>query len=757
MKVLHLISGGDSGGAKTHLFSLLGKLKDIADVRIGCLTEGVFYRELPEVGVDYCLFRQKSRFDLSVVDDIAEMIKKEGFEVLHVHGARANFVGVFVRKRVDIPVITTVHSDYLLDFDDPFKKLVFTSLNKYALKKIPYFIAVSDNFREMLTDRGFRPNSIYTVYNGMDFSKVPERVTSKEDFCRERGFEYDGSKVYVGIAARFDSVKGVDIFIKAAGEVLKKRSNIEFLIAGDGAEKDSLVSLAKDLGAEDRIRFLGFERDIYAFYNVIDINTLTSLSESFPYSMLEGAAMGKPMAASDVGGISSLVINGETGFLFESGDYRMLAEKIILLADDAELRKKLGDGIRKRAVTYFSADRFAADHIKIYSSIIKDHKSAKKYDFIISGYYGFGNNGDDALLLSICENIKKQLPDARLVIMSNDPQKTQKLYGVDSVSRIDPFKFIPAMRSSSVLLSGGGSLLQDATSSKSLYYYLSVIKLAKRSGLSVMQIANGFGPIEKKRNITLTRKTINSCVDRITVRDRDSFEFIRSSVGVDVPMSLTADPAMLLNGSDGERVLQIIKTAEEEANDIQSSNIVGGKYVTVSLREWKNSAPDLEDSVAATLCRLRDEYGLYAVFVPMQNPNDIGISLRIAEKMKKGAVVLKSPLGINDIIGIIRDAELNIAMRLHAMIYSVAACTPTVAVRYDPKVDGFMKYAGLDNIVDAEFLTEDSLYDAAVCGMKSLPDEKRRDELKSLAIENISDAICVLEKAKIKEKHSRKK
>ena len=118
MKVLHLISGGDSGGAKTHLFSLLDKLKNMATVRVGCLMEGVFYQEILEKDIDTVLFRQKNRFDLSVANDIAKMINEEGFDVFHVHGARANFVAEFVMKKINVPTITTVHSDYLLDFDD---------------------------------------------------------------------------------------------------------------------------------------------------------------------------------------------------------------------------------------------------------------------------------------------------------------------------------------------------------------------------------------------------------------------------------------------------------------------------------------------------------------------------------------------------------------------------------------------------------------------------------------------------------------
>ena len=712
MKVLHLISGGDSGGAKTHLFSLIDKLKDMADVRVGCRMEGVFYKEILEKDVDSVLFRQKNRFDLSVVNAIADMINKEGFDVFHVHGARANFVAGFVMKKINIPTITTVHSDYLLDFDQFVKKLVFTNLNKNALGKIPYYIAVSDNFKDMMIERCFKPNRIHTVYNGMDFSHVPKEPTKKEDYCASHGFTYDKNKVYVGIAARFDIVKGVDVFVKMAGEVLKKHDNIEFLIAGDGVEKENLLRLAEETGYKDKIRFLGYEKDIYGFLNTIDINCLTSLCESFPYSMLEGAAMGKPMVASRVGGIPSLVVEGETGALFESGNYLEMADKIIELALDKEYRTSMGENIKTRATTLFTNENFAKTHIKIYERIIQDYHDKKEYDFVVSGYYGFNNNGDDALLLALCEDIKREKENARVLVLSHNPKETKKIYRTDAVNRVNVFALIKALKSAKVLLSGGGSLLQDETSSKSLWYYLSVIKLAKLCNVKIMQFANGFGPVKRAFNRKLTANVINNCVDEITLRDTDSEKAMRD-IGVKVPTCVTADPAMLLDGANEN---ELTKLFERE-------NIPLGKYVAVSVREWKKNAPDFELALASAISDFADRFDMNVIFVPMQYPHDVAISERIAKKIGKRAFVPQGQVSIREAIGIIGGADLNVAMRLHSMIYSVSEGVKTVALRYDPKIDGFMDYVGLCDKVDVETVTKEELGEALVKAFnKECPD-----------------------------------
>lgn len=732
MKVLHLISGGDSGGAKTHLFSLLDKLKNKAEVRVACLIDGVFFKELQEKDIDNVLFEQKNRFDLSVVNKIAKMINEEGFDVFHVHGARANFVAEFVIKKINIPTVTTVHSDYLLDFDEPVKKLVFTNLNKRALKKIKYHIAVSDNFKDMLIERGFNPNSIYTVYNGMDFSSVPEKITSKEEYAKKHGFTYNENTTYIGIAARFDIVKGVDIFIKAAGEVLKNHENIEFLIAGDGAEKEKLLKLSQETNFSEKIRFLGYESDIYAFWNIIDINCLTSLCESFPYSMLEGAALGKPMVASRVGGIPSLIVDEETGYLFESGNYKELAEKLSYLIENPDVLVSLGNNIKERATSLFSNENFAETHIEIYKSIIKDYNSEKEYDFAISGYYGFRNNGDDALLLALTDDIKKEYKDARMVVLSNRPKETTQIYRIDAVHRLNLMKIAHIFKNTKVLIFGGGSLLQDETSSKSLWYYLSVIKLAKKCGTKVMQFANGFGPVSRKHNKKITASVINNCVDAITVRDKASMDMMKE-IGINKKIQLTADPAMLLESASDKEVSKLLS----------KMNIPVDDYITVAVREWKKNAPDFKSEVAEALKKFSKENNLNVLFIPMQNPHDLKISQDIKELVGDNAYVLDCAISIGETIGVVKKSQLNLAMRLHSIIYSVAQGVRTVALRYDPKIDGFMDYVGLDCICDVESISSEELYENLKKSYNS-ENNNKHNELYEKAKQNTKNVLKLL-------------
>lgn len=689
MKVMHMISGGDSGGAKTHLFALLDKLKLRCDVVVACLMQGVFYEEILEKDIETLLFEQKNRFDLSVLTDIKKYITENGVDILHVHGARANFIAFFLKKHLSIPIVTTMHSDYRLDFDSFYKKLIFTTLNKISLRKIDYFIAVSDNFKNMLIERGFRPNNIHTVYNGMDFSKVPQKVTSREDFAQKYNLPTDDDLIYVGIAARFDLVKGVDVFIKGAAKAYESNKNLRFLIAGSGVEEDNLRSLVESLGMKDVIKFLGFVTDIYGFLNFIDINTLTSHNESFPYSMLEGCAMRRPMVASCVGGIPDLVTDGDTGYLFEKGNSEQFAQKLIQIAENDDLRKQMGENIYVKATTRFSSDAMADDHVEIYKSIINDYRKDGRYDFVLSGYYGFKNSGDDALLLALINDLKEKKEDVRIAVLSSNPMQTKKQYRVDSFGRVSPQRLARIFKNSKVLLSGGGSLIQDKTSSKSLWYYLFVIAYAKMCGMKVMQIASGIGPVNRKFNRKLTGYIINKNVDFITLREENSLDEIKS-MGIKVPTKVTADPALTLIGVNEERVAEIFR----------SNNIPFEDYVCVSLRHWKGSSDNFEDTMADVLDYVAEKYCKNIVFVPMQYPVDIKISNDISAKMKNPAYVIEDELSIREVIGVINGSDLVMAMRLHSLVYAVSCGVGIIALKYDPKIEGFADYFQQKYIAD---------------------------------------------------------
>lgn len=370
MKVLHLISGGDTGGAKTHLLSLFKGFENLLDASIICLMDGVFYREALNEGIDARLIEQKSRMDLTVVDRIRDISVNENFDLIHCHGARANFIGIFLKGKIDIPMVTTIHSDYELDFKDNFyKRIIFTNLNKFALKRFKYFIAVSQNFKDMLINRGFKRDNIFVSYNGIDINEKREYV-SKEEFLNRYNIK-DNGQIFIGILGRLDEVKDHKTFVKMAKEILKIHENVEFLIGGDGGQLDNIKALINELNIGDKVHLLGEVKDPYSFFNTIDINILTSLSESFPYVVLEGGLMKKPLISTRVGGLVDLIINGENGYLTDVESYKTLAEKTNILIEDEGLRIKMGENLYENIKKNYSSETMGKVHLKIYEEILK--------------------------------------------------------------------------------------------------------------------------------------------------------------------------------------------------------------------------------------------------------------------------------------------------------------------------------------------------------------------------------------------------
>ena len=371
MKVLHLISGGDTGGAKTHIISLVKQLDKLIDAKVICFIEDTFYYDALKAGINIEVFPQKKRSDMSVINRLKDEIDREGYDIIHCHGARANFIGVFLRRKIKKPMLTTIHSDYKLDFKDNFyKKIVYTALNSLALKRFDYYIAISDTFKEMLISRGFKESEIFVVYNGIDLDGEMKYITRKEFLARYNISEEN--KIIVGIAARLDLVKDHETFIKAAQRVIEQRDDVLFLIAGMGNEEKRLKSLVKEMDLDKHIYFLGFVKDQYSFFNTIDINVLTSVSESFPYVILEGARLKKTIISTEVGGISHLIENGHNGWLINVGDSETLADKIIFFAENRDKIHEMGENLFETVEKNFSSKKMAENHVKIYKEILQN-------------------------------------------------------------------------------------------------------------------------------------------------------------------------------------------------------------------------------------------------------------------------------------------------------------------------------------------------------------------------------------------------
>lgn len=378
MKILHFISGGDSGGAKTHVLTLLSNLRKLnIDAQLLCIMEGIFTEEARELGIPVHIIPQTKRYDLSVLGKISSYMNESGADIIHCHGARANYIYLMIKRKIKVPVITTLHSDYKLDFKDNWRKqMIYAPINSFALRRFKHILTVTRAFRDMLVQRGFKKERLSIIYNGVEFNTTLPCLP-KEEFYKRLEIPYSPNKKYVGIAARLYAVKGVDVFLKAANILSKQCDDIDFVILGDGEMWDKCQSYIKENNLEGRVYMPGQITDpilMNSFYRSIDVNTLTSYSESFPYALLEGARMKRATVATAVGGIPEMIEDSRSGFLVNSGDSEMLADRIKRLCNDMNLNITLGENFHERAKELFSVEKMAQTHIEIYNKVIKEYK-----------------------------------------------------------------------------------------------------------------------------------------------------------------------------------------------------------------------------------------------------------------------------------------------------------------------------------------------------------------------------------------------
>lgn len=281
--------------------------------------------------------------------------------------------------------------------------------------------------------------------------------------------------------------------------------------------------------------------------------------------------------------------------------------------------------------------------------------------YVVSGYIGFDNFGDEAIARSLVERLKKSGAES-ITLISSNPQKTKKMHQVNSCGMFD---FIKPIMQSDVLISGGGSLLQDVTSLKSLIYYLSVIYTAYLFGKKVEIFAQGIGPVNSKLGQFFTKFALKFA-SKISVRDTKSQELLKEW---GIESELVKDPIL---------ELELPKSEKQ------------GK-VGVQLREFKGLNNEF-------LIRLKNElkkrfFDKQIVIFSLQDKIDLEISSAFNEMLKQEGLnsELKYDLSIDSAIDLITNLEYLIAMRFHANVIGIKSGVKTLAVNYDPKVEKLAK------------------------------------------------------------------
>ncbi len=740
MKVIHLISGGDSGGAKTHVLSLLQNLNRTITAQLVCFRDGPFAQEAREKGIPTRICGGNNVF--RVRRELSRYIREEGFQLIHCHGSRANMIGAMLRKPTGLPVVSTVHSDYRLDYmGRPLSRLTFGTINAYALRKLDYRIGVSDAMVDLLISRGFPPDRFYAIYNGIDVTPAPDQG-DRLSYLRGLGLDVDGDSVVVGIAARMNPVKDMPTLIRGFARAAAVAPRLRLVIAGDGEERQKLTDLAASLGVSGRICMAGWiSGGMDRFYAALDVNVLTSLSETFSYALLEGARFRLATVATAVGGLPALIDTGVNGYLFTPGDDEALGRALAALATDDALRTAMGERLYQKVSDRFSIQRMVDTQLHIYGEVLRRHSRPRspRDGVVICGAYGRGNAGDDAILEAILQEMRSIDPDMPVTVLSRDPRSTRLTYRVRSVSRMALLSWHAAMRRAKLYINGGGSLIQDVTSRRSLWFYLYNIGAAKRCGCRVQMYGCGIGPVTRESHRKLAARVLNRSVDVITLREPDSLEELRA-MGVSKPeVLLTADPALTLRRAPDDQTDSVLLRAGIPPR---------GRYLCFALRRWKGFE-EKAPLFGAAARYAYETYGLTPVFAAVEKHQDPGAGQLAARGLTIPHYFLSDAGGAGTIIGALSRMEVVVSMRLHALIFAAGQGIPLAGVVYDPKVSSFLRYIGQELFVDLQALTEENLREMIdrACAQAARPDAQAAavERLQGMEQRNVEVARRLLE------------
>jgi len=307
---------------------------------------------------------------------------------------------------------------------------------------------------------------------------------------------------------------------------------------------------------------------------------------------------------------------------------------------------------------------------------------------LVSGYCGFGNAGDEAILAGLVEGFRTADANVELTVLSGDPEATESEHGVRAVPRGLMSAYRWAHRSD-LLISGGGGLLQDTTSLQSPLYYLGAMRLARAAGTPVACVGHGIGPLKRSLARFLTRRVL-SRVDIIAVRDQASCQALRE-LGVTRDIQVTADLSFLLPTPSKEESDAAWRKAGLPQDDRPTA--------AIALRDPPESEQaNFGARLAEALSEACEQLGLRPVFIPMHRGRDERVARECARAFPAGAEVVTQQMRARELLALVGQCDLMIAMRLHAIIFAAICGVPAVAISYDPKVEALMQQLDLQTV-----------------------------------------------------------
>ncbi len=375
IKTIHIITRLDKGGsAENSLLTVIGLDKKIYNV---ILIKGLSFesdmdkdearaleksvRETERDGVRITIVPSLVRnispfYDLKAFFTLIKILRHERPHIVHTHTSKAGILGRWAAFFTRVPIIIhTPHGHVFWGYFNKWKVSFYIILEKLTACISNKIIALT---KQEKNDHIYlhiaSEDKFSVVHSGINLDRFPNLPVDHAVIKRRLGIPEDN--LVVGTVGRLTHVKGHGYLIEAAEKIMDARPDTTFVFLGDGELSDELKNMTSMLGIEENVKFLGWRPDVAEVMSTFDLFVLPSLNEGMGRVLVEAMVLGKPIVASNVGGIPDLVVHGENGYLFPVGNVETLAARINELLDDPIKREEMGNRGRSYTIGYSSEE-----------------------------------------------------------------------------------------------------------------------------------------------------------------------------------------------------------------------------------------------------------------------------------------------------------------------------------------------------------------------------------------------------------------
>lgn len=347
------------GGQNQVLVTIMG-LRSLGHRTMLVAHPGGELRQRAKEGLDLIPLAPRTEMDLGAAWRLSRLIRKLAPDIVHAHdphGVAMAAMALSMSTQISKPPLVASRR---VDF-----RMRGNSLSRWKYRQVDCFICASEAIRQILVADGVPAARAVTVHEGIDLSRVDAAPPAK--LHEELWLPHHAP--LVGNVAALVPHKGQRHLVESAALVVRQVPDARFVIAGEGELRPALERAIRDHHLEKHVLLLGFRPDVLSLHKAFDIFVMSSVTEGLGTSLLDAMASGKPVVATTAGGIPEVVVDGETGFLVPPRDHELMAEALVKLLKEEQLRQRMGRAGRVRARRKFSAERMVQDTLRVYERV----------------------------------------------------------------------------------------------------------------------------------------------------------------------------------------------------------------------------------------------------------------------------------------------------------------------------------------------------------------------------------------------------